>query len=77
MNRRPIAFLVDAMCVEELDRIGLPACVFACPMRAIQIGKLDELDTREGATIALRELPNAAITKPACRYKVRTEARNG
>jgi anaerobic dimethyl sulfoxide reductase subunit B len=64
------------LCVEEMDRGNSPACVTSCPMRAIEIGLLDELAARPGATIAISGLPSPEITRPACRYKVRTEARN-
>jgi anaerobic dimethyl sulfoxide reductase subunit B (iron-sulfur subunit) len=61
-------------CVEEIDKGGDPVCVAACPTRAIQVGRLDEIAKRPGATIALHHLPSPELTRPACRYKVRREA---
>ncbi len=64
------------LCVEEIDRGRSPVCVTSCPMRAIEVGPLAEIATRPGATIALRDLPSPELTRPACRYVVRSEARN-
>lgn len=64
------------LCVEELDRGRMPVCVNSCPMRAIEIGLLSDIAARPGATIELKSLPSAELTKPACRYRVRPEARN-
>ncbi len=52
----------------------IPVCVQACPMRAIQVGPLDEIARRPGATIALRELPAPDLTRPSIRYRVKKEA---
>jgi len=62
------------LCVEELDKGKSPVCVTACPMRAIEIGPLDEIAVRPGATIGIRDLPPSSLTKPSCRYRVRKEA---
>ncbi len=62
------------MCVEELDRGRRPACVSACPLRAIEIGPLEEFAKRPGATATTRDLPSPGLTKPSCRYMVRPEA---
>ncbi len=62
------------LCVEEIDAGNEPVCVSSCPMRAIEVGLLAEIAERPGATIELRELPSPELTRPACRYKVRSEA---
>ncbi len=62
------------LCVEELDRGKSPVCVDACPMRAIEIGWLEDVEARMGATMSVRNVPGPELTKPACRYKVRKEA---
>jgi anaerobic dimethyl sulfoxide reductase subunit B (iron-sulfur subunit) len=62
------------LCVDELDKGNEPVCVAACPMRAIEIGPLTEIAARPGATMQIRDLPSAVLTKPATRYKVRPEA---
>jgi len=65
------------LCVEKIDKEIDPACVTSCPMRAIEIGTLAEIDARPGATVNVRDLPSAEITKPSCRYRVRKEANHG
>jgi anaerobic dimethyl sulfoxide reductase subunit B (iron-sulfur subunit) len=65
------------LCVEELDAGREPICVSSCPMRAIEIGPLEEIAVRPGATIAIAGLPAPEFTRPACRYRVRTEAAHG
>jgi anaerobic dimethyl sulfoxide reductase subunit B (iron-sulfur subunit) len=62
-------------CVEELDRGGDPICVTSCPLRAIEVGWLEEISNRPGATIDLRSAPSSDLTKPSVRYLVRKEAR--
>jgi hypothetical protein len=43
-------------------------------MRAIEIGSLEEIAARPGATATIRSLPSPLLTKPACRFRVRREA---
>jgi anaerobic dimethyl sulfoxide reductase subunit B len=62
-------------CVEELDAGRVPVCITSCPLRAIEMGQVDELARRVGATAEIRDLPPASITKPASVYKVRVEGR--
>ncbi len=62
------------LCVEEIDKGNSPVCVTACPLRAIEIGWLEAIAARPGVTAAVRSLPSPEITRPACRYKIRTEA---
>jgi anaerobic dimethyl sulfoxide reductase subunit B (iron-sulfur subunit) len=64
------------LCVEELDKGNSPVCVAACPMRAIEVRLLAEITSRPAVTIAIRNLPSPEITRPACRYKIRDEAKN-
>jgi anaerobic dimethyl sulfoxide reductase subunit B (iron-sulfur subunit) len=52
----------------------VPACVAACPMRAIEVGPLAEIAEKTGATVALRDWPSPALTRPSIRYRVRKEA---
>jgi anaerobic dimethyl sulfoxide reductase subunit B (iron-sulfur subunit) len=63
------------LCVEELDRGGTPACVSSCPLRAIEIGTLDEIAQRPGVTIEISSTPSSELTKPSIRYRIRKEAR--
>jgi anaerobic dimethyl sulfoxide reductase subunit B (iron-sulfur subunit) len=65
------------LCIDLTEAGEGPACVGACPMRAIEVGPLSEIGARPGAAIAIRCLPPPEITKPSSRYKVRSEAQKG
>ena len=62
------------LCVEELDRGGTPACVSSCPLRAIEIGFLSDIESLPDATMEILAVPSAKLTKPSIRYRVRREA---
>ena len=62
------------LCVEELDAGRNPICVNSCPLRAIEIGPLEEIASRPGAIIAICGLPSPEMTRPSIRYRVRKEA---
>ena len=49
------------------DRLhGLPpACVAACPLRALDFGDLDELRRRHGSLDTIAPLPDGSLTKPS------------
>lgn len=64
------------LCVEELDRGETPICVSSCPLRAIEIGPLDEIANRPGATLEIESMPSPELTKPSIRYRIRKEARH-
>jgi anaerobic dimethyl sulfoxide reductase subunit B (iron-sulfur subunit) len=51
-------------CVDELDAGRPPACVAACPMRALDFGDMAELASRYG-TAAVYPLPDHELTRPA------------
>lgn len=63
------------LCAERLDAGEPTACVAACPMRAIEVGPLAELEQRPGATGAVLNLPDPGISGPCTRYRVRPEMR--
>lgn len=42
-----------------------PACVSACPMRALDFGEIDELRKKYSGTAEIEPLPLSSITKPA------------
>jgi anaerobic dimethyl sulfoxide reductase subunit B len=65
------------LCAAERDAGKSPACVEACPTRALAVGWLDELVTAGKGTEDIRNVPSFEFTRPAVRYKVRAEARNG
>lgn len=51
---------------QDLQAQGLnPACVDACPMRALGYGELDTLRQAHGTVNAIEPLPSADITHPA------------
>lgn len=52
-------------CVEEIDQGRHPACVTACPNRALEFGELDELTARFGAVNQVFPLPDEVATSPA------------
>jgi anaerobic dimethyl sulfoxide reductase subunit B (iron-sulfur subunit) len=52
-------------CVDNLE-VGLPpACIAACPLRALDYGELSELEAKYGAAAPVPPLPSADLTKPA------------
>lgn len=51
-------------CVDRLAKGELPACVAACPQRALDFGWVDELRSKYGAGAHIRPLPDPALTKP-------------
>lgn len=64
------------LCVEELDRGGLPACVSSCPLRAIEIGDLDEVASRPGTVMQVVNFPDPSLSRPSIRFRVPKEARD-
>ncbi len=52
-------------CEDERAAGRPPACVAACPMRALECGELRELQARYGAVRQVYPLPDASATKPA------------
>ncbi|MBK8021222.1 MAG: dimethylsulfoxide reductase subunit B [Chloroflexi bacterium] len=53
------------MCEDLLAEGQNPACVDACPMRAIEVGELEELQAKYGTLDAVEPMPAAGFTKPA------------
>ena len=52
-------------CVEEVEAGRPPACVSACPMRALDYGERSELEARYGSLQAIYPLPQTRLTEPA------------
>jgi len=57
------------MCIDRLEQGLLPACVTACPMRALDFGLLSDLQNKYGTNRDLDELPSSSVTKPAVVFK--------
>jgi anaerobic dimethyl sulfoxide reductase subunit B (iron-sulfur subunit) len=55
-------------CVDLQAKGERPACVDACPYRALDFGQLDELRQKYGNLADPAPLPQASITKPAVVY---------
>jgi anaerobic dimethyl sulfoxide reductase subunit B (iron-sulfur subunit) len=64
------------LCSGQLELGKTPACVEACPTRAIAVRWMDELTEETDQTIDIRNLPAAEMTRPNTRYRVRREAHN-
>lgn len=52
-------------CADLVDQGLNPACVDACPMRAIEFGDIEELRKKHGGTDRVKGLPDPSITRPA------------
>ncbi len=52
-------------CAEDRVQGLPPACVAACPLRAIDFGDLDELRQHHGSLDAIAPLPDGSLTKPS------------
>ncbi len=62
------------MCADLLDQGEQPACVAACPMRALEVAELSELQAKYGALDQLFPLPDADITRPAVVFTAHKDA---
>ena len=52
-------------CVEDRRQELPPACVAACPLRALDFGDLDELQRRWGRLNTVAPLPDGSLTQPS------------
>lgn len=52
-------------CQDLLAQAENPACVDACPMRALKFGELEELQAEYGTLDAIEPLPSGEHTKPS------------
>ncbi|HYF77210.1 MAG TPA: DMSO/selenate family reductase complex B subunit [Symbiobacteriaceae bacterium] len=62
-------------CYSRVDDGKQPACVDACPVRALEFGPLGDLESAHPADLAetLPVLPSNKQTNPSVRFKVRPE----
>lgn len=61
-------------CYDYIDLDKPPACVAACPMRALDFGELTDLRKKYGGTRVVFPLPEASITEPALLIKPHKDA---
>jgi anaerobic dimethyl sulfoxide reductase subunit B (iron-sulfur subunit) len=52
-------------CYDYIDQELPPACVAACPMRALDFGELSELQAKYGTVDDIYPMPDPSLTKPA------------
>lgn len=51
-------------CLDLISKNRSPACVEACPQRAIEFGLIDSLENSKKGVKSIRPLPKAEITRP-------------
>jgi len=56
-------------CRDELKAGNVPACVAACPTRALLFGEFDELQQDSGGQKAIAPLPDHELTAPSAIFK--------
>ncbi len=57
------------LCVDRIDAGKLPSCVAACPVEAIQLIDIDEVEQRADVVRRLPGVIKIQITRPSIRYK--------
>jgi anaerobic dimethyl sulfoxide reductase subunit B (iron-sulfur subunit) len=63
-------------CVDQLEQGLSPACVAACPLRAIEYGELSELEALHGKPVLVNPLPDNSLTEPALLLTPHKDARS-
>lgn len=62
-------------CIDLLYEGRNPACVDACPMRAIEFGYCDDFEGREGLLRSVFPLPDEKMTKPSLYIRAHKDAK--
>ncbi|MFA5874315.1 MAG: DMSO/selenate family reductase complex B subunit [Anaerolineales bacterium] len=57
------------MCYDLVDKGEKPACVEACPYRAMDFGPLEEMQKQYGTFTAPAPLPDPSLTRPSVVYR--------
>jgi anaerobic dimethyl sulfoxide reductase subunit B len=52
------------LCMDDVEQGGIPACVAACPMRAMEFGEITDLRAKYGDQSDVFPLPPAKETRP-------------
>lgn len=61
------------MCYDRISVGELPECVESCPMRALDFGKLSDLQATYGTSTTLQDLPSGSTTTPSVVFKAKDE----
>jgi anaerobic dimethyl sulfoxide reductase subunit B (iron-sulfur subunit) len=56
-------------CADYIDAGLPPACVAACPLRALDFGRMDDLTAKYGSTRSVYPLPETNQSEPSCVIK--------
>ena len=64
-------------CREELEKNQPPACVAACPTRALMFGEFDSLDREQAEDLSIHPLPSPDITAPSLVLAPHKDRRSG
>jgi anaerobic dimethyl sulfoxide reductase subunit B (iron-sulfur subunit) len=62
------------LCADLIERSETPACVRACPMRALDFGEVEELKAKYRAAADVHPLPSAEMTEPSLVVKPHRDA---
>jgi anaerobic dimethyl sulfoxide reductase subunit B (iron-sulfur subunit) len=57
------------MCIDRLEQDQLPICVEACWLRALDFGKLEDLQKRYGTVRDLEDMPSSSVAQPSVVFK--------
>ncbi len=59
------------MCIDRLEQSLLPVCVASCQMRALDFGKLSDLQAKYGSNAQLAGMPSPSTSNPAVVFKAK------
>jgi Fe-S-cluster-containing dehydrogenase component len=57
------------LCIDRLEQNTLPICVQSCPMRALDFGKISDLQTKYGNNAQLTGMPDPSTVIPSVVFK--------
>ncbi len=57
------------MCIDRLEQGKMPVCVMSCHMRALDFGKLSDLQTKYGNVATIQGFPDPSTTTPSIVFK--------
>jgi anaerobic dimethyl sulfoxide reductase subunit B len=57
------------MCIDRLEQGLMPICVLSCQLRALDFGKLSDLQTKYGTNSQLGSMPDPSTTTPSVVFK--------